>query len=93
MPAATIRELVARADRPDAEAIAIICTNLPAAWLVTELEQTHAKPLFDSTLVTIWHALRLAGLHDVLDGWGDLFRHPLEVGPARGPVRFTLERG
>ena len=93
VPAATIRELVARADRPDAEAMAIICTNLPAAWLVTELEQTHAKPVFDSTLVTIWHALRLAGLHDVLDGWGDLFRHPLEVGPARGPVRFTLERG
>ena len=82
VPAAAIRDLVARADSPEAQAIAIICTNLPAGWLVAELENRHGKPVFDSTLVTIWHALRLAGVDDLLEGWGDLFRRPLEAGPA-----------
>lgn len=81
VPPATIRNLVARADSNAAEAIVIICTNLPAAWLVAELEQTFRKPVFDSTLVAVWHALRLAGVEDALDGWGDLLRRPLAVGP------------
>jgi maleate isomerase len=74
VPPDTIRDLVARADTPDAQAIAIICTNLPSARLVEELEATHHKPVFDSTLVTIWHALRLAGRHEPIDAWGRLLR-------------------
>jgi maleate isomerase len=70
----TIRTLVARADAPDAQAIVIVCTNLPAGWLVEELEQVHGKPVFDSTLVTIWDALRMAGRRDVISGWGTLLR-------------------
>jgi maleate isomerase len=81
VPSTTIRELVARADSPEAEAIAIICTNLAAGWLVADLEQRHGKPVFDSTLVTIWHALRLAGIDDALDGWGDLLRRQLARRP------------
>jgi maleate isomerase len=69
-----IRNLVDRADTPDAQAIAIICTNLPASWLVEELEEARHKPVFDSTLVTIWHALQLAGRRDQISGWGRLFR-------------------
>jgi maleate isomerase len=72
-----IADLVERADRPEAQAIAIICTNLAAGWQVPELEAAHRKPVFDSTLVTIWHALRLAGVADELDGWGQLLRAPL----------------
>lgn len=74
VPEATLRDLVARADRPDAQAISIICTNLSSGRLVPELETSHGKPVFDSTLVTIWHALRLAGVDDDLDGWGGLMR-------------------
>jgi maleate isomerase len=70
----TIRNLVDRAEPPEAQAIAIICTNLPAGWLVDELEEAHHKPVFDSTLVTIWHALQLAGRRDQIPGWGRLFR-------------------
>jgi maleate isomerase len=70
----TIRALVERSDAPDAQAIAIICTNLPAAWLIEDLETALQKPVFDSTLVTIWHALRLAGRHETIRGWGRLFR-------------------
>jgi maleate isomerase len=74
VPPATITDLVRRADRSDAQAIAIICTNLASGWQVPHLEAMHVKPVFDSTLVTIWHALRLAGITDALDGWGQLLR-------------------
>jgi maleate isomerase len=77
----TIRGLVSRADTPDAQAIVIVCTNLPAGWLVEELEQVHGKPVFDSTLVTIWDSLRLAGRQDVIAGWGALLRGVLLSGP------------
>jgi maleate isomerase len=70
----TIRELVARADRPTAEAVAIICTNFPAAWLVESLEAAHGKPVFDSTVLAVWQALRLVGHDEPLLGWGRLLR-------------------
>jgi maleate isomerase len=69
-----IRQLVDKADRPQAQAISVICTNFAAGWLVPELEAALRKPVFDSTLLTVWHALRLAGIDDPLDGWGELFR-------------------
>jgi maleate isomerase len=69
-----IRDLVRRSDSPRAEAIAVICTNLPAAWLVEELEAELGKPIFDSTVLAVWHGLRLAGWNKPLDGWGRLLR-------------------
>ena len=74
VPDATMRDLVRRSDHRDADAIAIICTNFPAAWLVEDMEAELGKPIFDSTIVTVWHALRLAGLVDSLAGWGKLLR-------------------
>lgn len=68
--AAMIRDLVRRADRPEAEAICIICTNLPAAWLAADLERVHAKPVHDSTVVAVWQALRMVGVDDPIPGWG-----------------------
>jgi maleate isomerase len=70
----TIRELVARADRLTAEAVAIVCTNFPAAWLVESLEVAHGKPVFDSTVLAVWQALRLVGHDEPLLGWGRLLR-------------------
>ena len=74
-----IRDLVQRSDSPEAEAIAIICTNFPAAWLVEEFEATHGKPVFDSTVLAVWHALRLAGHDAPISGWGRLMRNELAV--------------
>ena len=76
VPADEIRDLVARSDVAEAEGIAIICTNFPAAWLVEELETRHGKPIFDSTILVAWHALRLAGVTDAVPGWGRLMREP-----------------
>ena len=74
VPSNAIRELVRRSDSDKAEAIAIVCTNLPAAWLVEELEAELGKPIIDSTVTTVWHALRLVGFLDPLPGWGRLLR-------------------
>ena len=76
VPADEIRDLVARSDRAEAEGIAIICTNFPGAWLVEELEARHGKPVFDSTILVAWHALRLAGFTAPIPGWGRLMREP-----------------
>jgi maleate isomerase len=70
---------VRRCNSQAAEAVTIICTNLPAAWLVEEMEVELGKPIFDSTLVTIWQALRMVGFDEPLDGWGRLLRAPVEV--------------
>ena len=79
VPDATMRDLVRRSDHRDADAVAIICTNFPAAWLVEDMEAELGKPIFDSTIVTVWHALRLAGLVDSLAGWGRLLREQFTV--------------
>jgi maleate isomerase len=74
---ATIRDLVRRSDSPRAEAIAVICTNFPAAWLVEELEAELAKPVLDSTVLTVWHSLRLLAVDTAIPGWGRLLRAPM----------------
>ena len=47
-----IKELVLQADSPEGECVVVICTGLPAAFVVDELEQEFGKPIFDSVLVT-----------------------------------------
>jgi len=69
-----IRQLVRRADSAAAQAIAIVCTNLPSGWLVEDLEAACGKPVLDSTVATIWDALRLARIQDPIAGWGRLMR-------------------
>lgn len=73
---ARIRQVILEADRPAAEAVAVICTNFPAAWQVEALEDEIGKPIFDSTILAVWHGLRLAGVTEPLAGWGALLRAP-----------------
>jgi maleate isomerase len=72
VPLPAIRDLVRRADHPDAECVVVVCTNLAAGLVVEELEEELAKPIFDSTLVSLWHPLRLAGYRRPIRGWGRL---------------------
>ena len=69
-----IRTLLRRVDHPEAEAIAVVCTNFAGADLVEELEAELGKPIVDSVLVVLWDALRLAGLDVAIPGWGRLLR-------------------
>jgi maleate isomerase len=67
---ALIREVAA--DRPDA--IAVLCTNMRGAPLVSELEAEFDIPVHDSVAVTVWKSLKLAGIDPSrVQGWGRVF--------------------
>jgi len=74
VPLPEIRDLIRSADSPVAECVVVICTGLPAALVVEEMEQELGKPIFDSVIVTLWKGLQLVGLSDPIDGWGSLLR-------------------
>jgi maleate isomerase len=58
--------------RPDA--IAVICTNMAAAPLVSRLEQSLGIPVFDTVATTLWRTLAVAGVDPRrVRGWGGLF--------------------
>lgn len=67
---ALIREVAA--DKPDA--IAVLCTNMRGAPLVSELEAEFGIPIHDSVAVTVWKSLKLAGVDPTrVQGWGRVF--------------------
>jgi maleate isomerase len=74
VPFAAIRDLIRAADSPDAQCVIVVCTGLPAAFVVEEMEQELGKPVFDSVLVTAWKGLQAVDVTDPLEGWGCLLR-------------------
>lgn len=73
--AAMAREVAAA--RP--QAIVCLCTNFPAAVMAAPLEAELGLPVFDSTALGVWHALRLAGVDTspAVARWGSLFAQAL----------------
>jgi maleate isomerase len=69
---ATMARQVA-ASRP--QAIVCLCTNFPAAVMAAPLEAELGLPVYDSTALGVWHALRLCGAdtHLAAPLWGSLF--------------------
>ena len=74
VPFSEIRQLIRAADSPTAECIVVVCTGLPAAFVVEELEKELGKPVFDSVIVTLSKGLELVRCAEPLDGWGCLMR-------------------
>lgn len=74
VPFPEIRDLIRAADSPGAECVIVVCTGLPAGFVVEELEQELGKPVFDSVLVTAWKGLQVVGATDPIQGWGCLLR-------------------
>jgi maleate isomerase len=68
---AMIRAVAARG--PDA--IAVLCTNLRSAPLVTALEAELGIPIYDTVATAVWKSLLLAGADPArVQGWGRLFQ-------------------
>lgn len=65
---AEVADLVRRADRPDAGAIVISCTNVPTYDLLARLEAERGKPIISANQATMWAALRRIGRSAVGDG-------------------------
>lgn len=57
------------------QALLCLCTNFPAAVMSAPLEAELGLPVYDSTALGVWHALRLAGVDTAPAAplWGSLF--------------------
>lgn len=53
--------LVREADRPDADAIFVSCTNVPTYDVIEPLEAELGKPVLTANQVTMWAAMRAVG--------------------------------
>lgn len=83
VPEQHVRELVLASDHPDADAVFISCTNLRTYGLIRELEAELGKPVLTANQVSIWAALRAAGIKQpdikqrlFLDTWHRRRRSP-----------------
>lgn len=60
------------ADSAEAEAVLISGTGLPTAGIVARLERDLGKPVVTSQAAALWHALRLIGTNEPVQGYGRL---------------------
>jgi len=68
-------DLLARqADVPAAEAVLLSGTGLPTVAVLERLERDLGKPVISSNQACLWQALRLAGVREVIPGFGRLLR-------------------
>lgn len=68
VPYGTTRELVRSADRPEADAVVVSCTNLATYDVVTDLEAELGKPVVTANQATVWAVLRALGQRAVGPG-------------------------
>jgi maleate isomerase len=68
----TVYHLAREVDKPESEALFISCTSLHTFELIEKLEYDLKKPVITSNQATIWNMLRLAGINDKIDGYGQL---------------------
>lgn len=70
-----IKDFARSIDRPEAEAIFVSCSALRSLDVLEDLEQDAGKPVVTSNQAMIWETLRLAGVDDKIEGYGQLLRH------------------
>lgn len=73
-PVETILDLARGADRDEAQALFVACTDFPVMGLIEPLESELGKPVITSNQATFWAVLRAAGIEDRLEGYGRLLR-------------------
>lgn len=69
-----VATMLQQSNRPDIDAIAVVCTNVAGAHVGAQLEEALGATVCDSVAVTLWHALRLVGAPAALPGWGFLYQ-------------------
>lgn len=73
-PATVARAVLELGSHDSVDTIFVACTNVRLADQVESLEAELGKPITSSNHATAWHCLRLAGVDDVIPGFGRLFR-------------------
>lgn len=71
---AYLRNFALSLDRPDADALFLSCGALRSLDVLEEIEALIGKPVICSNQASFWHCLRLAGLTDRINGYGQLLR-------------------
>ncbi|MCY4640934.1 MAG: aspartate/glutamate racemase family protein [Chloroflexi bacterium] len=72
IPPEVVYRLARQADRAEADALLISCTDLPALSIVPRLEEALGKPVVTSNTAMFWDCMRRAGLNERTDGFGML---------------------
>jgi len=73
-------------DRPNAQAVFLSGTGMPTISILEALEQDLGKPAISAASALMWHALRLAGVHQKVPGYGRLLAsEPLPCDPTSAP--------
>jgi maleate isomerase len=75
VPAERIAAMARDVAKARPQAIVCLCTNFPAAVMAVPLEAELGLPVYDSTALGVWHALRLCGVdaRPAAPLWGSLF--------------------
>lgn len=75
VPADQIAAMAREVSKKSPQAIVCLCTNFPAAVMAAPLEAELGLPVYDSTALGVWHALKLAGAdtRPAAALWGSLF--------------------
>jgi maleate isomerase len=61
---------------PEADGIFIGCTNFRCSDVIEQVEQDTGKPVVTANQATAWHLMRLLGINDTIEGYGELLRRP-----------------
>ena len=79
VPAEQIATMARQVASSRPQAILCLCTNFPAAVMAAPLEAELGLPVYDSTALGVWHALRLCGADTRAAAplWGSLFAQAL----------------
>jgi hypothetical protein len=59
---------------PKADGVFIGCTNFRCSDVIEQLEQDLGKPVITSNQATAWQLMRLLGIDDPVEGYGELLR-------------------
>ena len=59
---------------PEADSIFIGCTNFRCSDVIEEIESDSGKPVVAANQATAWHLMKLLGINDPVDGYGELLR-------------------
>ena len=76
----SIRESAVLADRPDAEALFIACTDFRSLEIIEAVETAIGKPVITSNQALLWSAMRAAGHTCRVSGFGRLMRGAADRG-------------
>ena len=72
----TVRQKTIEVAVDDAQAVLIPDTAMPSIFLAETLEQSVNRPVLTANVVTLWHAMVLAGRMIPIEGYGGLLKNP-----------------